>query len=165
MALSVSFSPETPYTRVAMRNMLTVPLLLLAMLFLAACTTAEGQTPEVVMYKSPTCGCCEKWAEHLEANGFDVRREDRNDLTPVKMQHGIPYELGACHTATVGDYVVEGHVPADVIKRMLEEKPDIRGITVPGMPIGSPGMEGPNPQSYDILALKKDGTTEVYATR
>ncbi|MFW5955134.1 MAG: DUF411 domain-containing protein [Rhodothermales bacterium] len=117
------------------------------------------------MYKSPTCACCEKWAEHLEENGFEVARENVNDLAPVKMRHGVPYQMSSCHTAVVGDYVVEGHVPADVVRRMLREKPDIKGIAVPGMPIGSPGMEGPNPQSYDVIALKKDGSREVYASR
>ena len=86
-------------------------------------------------------------------------------LTRVRIHPGVPPHLSSCHTGVVDGYVVEGHVPADVIDRMLKERPDIRGLAVPGMPIGSPGMEGPNPQPYDVLALMHDGSTQVYATR
>lgn len=148
-----------------MRTLLTAALFAFTAMLFSACNSADAQTQEVVMYSSPSCGCCGKWADHLAENGFTVRTEHVNDMTPVKMQHGIPYELSSCHTAVVDGYLVEGHVPADVVRRMLNEKPDIRGITVPGMPIGSPGMEGPNPQPYDIIALNNDGTTQVYASR
>lgn len=120
---------------------------------------------EMVVYKSPTCGCCEMWIDHVEEAGFTVDAEDVQDLRPVKAENGITPELSSCHTAIVEGYVIEGHVPADVIARLLEERPDIRGLTVPGMPIGSPGMEQGTPQPYDILAIGRDGSTSVYASR
>src|SRR5690554_1055230 len=121
--------------------------------------------PLVTVYKSPTCGCCSKWVDHLEANGYSVETQDMNNVMPMKQRLGLPAQLASCHTAVVGGYVVEGHVPSDVIDKLLEEKPEIVGIAVPGMPIGSPGMEGPNPESYDILAFTKDGNQSVYASR
>ena len=131
--------------------------------------SAEAQVapdkPSVTVYKSPTCGCCNKWVEHLEENGYAVESNDMPNVTPMKQRLGLPQQLASCHTAVVGGYVVEGHVPADVIDQLLEEKPDVVGIAVPGMPIGSPGMEGPNPQSYDVIAFTKDGGQEVYASR
>lgn len=145
---------------------LLLPLTLVVMgaFLMAGCGRADARDT-LVMYKTPSCACCEKWAQHLEVSGFTVKRENVNDLTPIKMQNGIGYEHSSCHTGVIGGYVVEGHVPADVIRQMLDERPDIRGLTVPGMPIGSPGMEGPNPQPYDILAIQHDGSTEVYASR
>lgn len=120
--------------------------------------------PELHVYKSPTCGCCAKWVEHMEAAGFKVSVEDvSNDvLTGVKIRHGVPLELSSCHTTVVGDYVVEGHVPASVVTRLLEEAPEIKGITVPGMPTGSPGMEGPNPRPYAVVAFDGKGNRTVF---
>ena len=115
------------------------------------------------VYKSPTCGCCTKWVEHLEEAGFDVTVEDVNDVGAVKTSLGVPGDLGSCHTATVGDYVIEGHVPAENIKELLAESPDVAGLAVPGMPIGSPGMEGANPQAYDVLAFDEAGNRGVFA--
>jgi hypothetical protein len=106
-----------------------------------------------------------KWTRHLEKNGFQVKTTDMPNVTPMKNRLGVPQAVSSCHTAVVDGYVVEGHVPADVIKQMLTDQPDITGIAVPGMPIGSPGMEGRNPQAYNILAFDKRGTQEVYATR
>ena len=127
---------------------------------------AKSDKPLVTVYKSPTCGCCTKWVEHLESNGYEVEAHDMNNVSPMKQRLGLPQALASCHTAVVGGYVVEGHVPADVIDALLEEKPeDVVGIAVPGMPIGSPGMEGPNPQSYDIIAFDTDGSQRVYAKR
>jgi len=120
---------------------------------------------DIVVYKSPTCGCCTKWVEHLEGAGFSVDVENHRDLSPIKAEHGVPRRMQSCHTAKVGDYTVEGHVPADVIQRMLDEKPDIKGLAVPGMPMGSPGMEGPRKDDYDVLAIGNDGRTTVYARR
>jgi hypothetical protein len=104
---------------------------------------------------------------HLHANDFDVKTVDADDLQSYKRQYGVPRELEACHTAVVGGYVIEGHVPADLIRTLLREKPDIRGLSVPGMPIGSPGMEAPGraAQHYDVLAIHQDGTTHVFARR
>ena len=117
---------------------------------------------EVVVYKTPTCGCCGKWVEHLEGAGYKVVVNDVNDLTGIKNMHGVPPGLRTCHTGLIEGYVVEGHVPAEFITRLLEEKPDIRGIGVPGMPIGSPGMEGPYRESYDVVAYSNTGQTAVF---
>ncbi len=121
--------------------------------------------PKVTVYKTPTCGCCKKWVSHLEANGFEVEAIDRQDLGMIKSMSGVSPENASCHTARVGGYVVEGHVPADDIKRMLQERPDIKGLTVPGMPMGSPGMEGPRKDAYDVLTINNDGSSDVYARR
>ena len=103
--------------------------------------TQQSVAADIVVYKSPTCGCCGKWVKHMEDAGFSVDVEDRRDLTPIKAELGVPGRMQSCHTAKVGDYIVEGHVPADLVRRMLDEKPDIKGLAVPGMPMGSPGME------------------------
>ena len=117
---------------------------------------------KVVVYKSPSCGCCGKWVDHLKANGFEVEVHDRQNMSPIKQSMGIAPKLQSCHTAKVGDYVIEGHVPAEDIKRMIADKPDIKGLTVPGMPMGSPGMEGPYKDNYSVMAIQKDGATQVY---
>lgn len=143
--------------------LITVPLLAAAIL--TGCSRADADGPTITVYKSPTCNCCKKWVRHLEKNGFQVKATDMPNVTPMKNRLGVPQTLSSCHTAVVDGYVVEGHVAADVIKQMLTDRPDITGIAVPGMPIGSPGMEGRNPQAYNILAFDKRGTQEVYATR
>lgn len=128
--------------------------------------TTVADSAEMVVYKTPTCGCCSNWVAYLRDNGFDVSVVDVSNTQPARERFGVPRRLGSCHTARVGNYWVEGHVPADLIRRLLAEKPDnISGITVPGMPIGSPGMEGPNPVTYNILAYGPDGQVTVYATR
>lgn len=121
--------------------------------------------PAVTVYKTPTCGCCGKWAAHLQANGFDVTTKDLNDLSPIKAEHKVPPRLASCHTAIVDGYVIEGHIPADIIHRLLKERPPVAGLTVPGMPAGSPGMEVGYKQPYQVLSFDKDGKIEVYATR
>ena len=126
-------------------------------------TGALAGDPKIMVYKSPTCGCCTKWVSHLQENGFEVETTDLKDLRMIKSMSGIQPEQASCHTAKVGDYVVEGHEPADDIKRLLAERPEARGLTVPGMPKGSPGMEHPNPDHYQVLLLGNDGTTEVFA--
>jgi len=126
----------------------------------------DAKVADVVVYKTAYCECCVKWVEHLRKNGFDVSVVDVPSTKPTHRQLGIPRQLGSCHTATVGDYWVEGHVPADLIEQLLAEQPDeILGIATPGMPMGSPGMEGPNPVEYQILAYGNDGKVTVYATR
>ena len=129
----------------------------------AAQQTPAG--PAVTVYKTPTCGCCTKWIDHLKQAGFTVTAHDLENLAPIKRQHGVPQTLESCHTAVVGGYVVEGHVPAAVIERLLREKPAVAGIAVPGMPAGSPGMEYPDarPQPYDVLAFRAEGGWSVYA--
>lgn len=120
--------------------------------------------PEVMVYKTPTCGCCSLWVNHLTENGFTVSTQDLTDLNPIKDKYGIEPRLQSCHTAVIGDYIFEGHVPAQFVKQVLEEKPDIRGLTVPGMPIGSPGMEQGNRRDpYDVLSIDHQGHIAVYA--
>jgi hypothetical protein len=118
----------------------------------------------VTVYKSATCGCCKEWVKHLEANGFAVRSVDVDNLQEMKAASGIPGPLASCHTALVDGYVVEGHVPADLVKKMLRERPAIAGLAVPGMPSGSPGMEGPRKDRYNVMAFE-GGSSHVYATR
>ncbi len=127
----------------------------------------SAQAADIVVYKSPTCGCCKKWVSHLEQNGYtvEVHNQNRNTLNSIKAEMGVPRGLQSCHTAKVGGYVIEGHVPADVIARLLKEKPQIKGVAVPGMPMGSPGMAGPRRDSYDVLALQENGKTSVFASR
>lgn len=120
---------------------------------------------EVVVYKSPTCGCCKGWVEHLKEKGFPVRVHNRRDLNPIKKEMGVPRRLQSCHTAKVGDYAIEGHVPADVITRLLQEDPSVMGLAVPGMPMGSPGMEGPRKDPYHIIAFGEDRRVSIYASR
>jgi hypothetical protein len=118
----------------------------------------------VMAYKSPTCGCCELWIEHMRAAGFRVEVTNTQDMGAMKAAAGVPVSKGSCHTAKVGDYYVEGHVPASDVKRLLAEKPDARGLIVPGMVLGSPGMEqGGVQQAYNVLLLAKDGSTTVYS--
>ncbi len=119
--------------------------------------------PEVHVTKSRTCGCCAKWIDHLRENGFTVTSTDVDDVTPLKRKKGVPKALASCHTATVGGYVIEGHVPAADVKRLLAEQPPVTGLAVPRMPIGSPGMEGPNPERYDVLSFGFAGI-DVFAT-
>ena len=140
---------------------------LLAVLLLFAAGYSAVRQPataaEVTVYKSPTCGCCSAWIDHLERNGFTVRSRDHRDVTPVKDELGVPGRLRSCHTAVVDGYVIEGHVPADDIARLLQERPAIRGLAVAGMPMGSPGMEGPRKDAYEVTASEADGDTSVYA--
>ena len=119
----------------------------------------------IVVYKSPTCGCCGKWVEHIKANGFTVAVHDVDDVTPMKQTMGVPVQLYSCHTAIVGRYLVEGHVPADLIHKMVDAKASFLGLAVPGMVNGSPGMEGPTKDAYDVIAFEKGGKTSVYAHR
>jgi hypothetical protein len=132
-----------------------------------AATDSPATPTKVKVYKSAYCGCCSNWVEHLRTAGFDVEVQETNELARVKSELGVPSELESCHTAEVEGYVVEGHVPADVIARLLTERPDVRGIAVPGMPAGSPGMETSDGQteSFDIVSFDETGQTAVYETR
>ena len=143
-------------------------LLIFAGFAFSACTPGNSQPlPEMVVYKTPTCGCCKLWVEHMEEAGFTVKTTDLSDLSEIKERFGVAQNLRSCHTAVVDGYVVEGHVPADIVERMLRDKPDIAGIAVPGMPIGSPGMEveGRPAQRYNVIAFDKAGVNSVYAQR
>jgi len=133
---------------------------------LVACLapTAQTATP-ITIYKTPTCGCCGKWVEYMKQNGFAPKVTELPNLAAVKQSTGIPQNLQSCHTSTVEGYAVEGHVPADVIRQLLKEKPKVAGIAVPGMPMGSPGMEGPYKDKFNVVAFTQDGAQKVYASR
>jgi hypothetical protein len=136
----------------------------LAALLLSLPAPLLAQPPQMQVYKTPTCGCCVKWIDHVKAGGYEVVATDVTDLVPVKRELGVPMRTASCHTAVIGGYVIEGHVPVDDISRLLAERPaDVLVLAVPRMPIGSPGMEGPNPERYETLAVKKDGKLEVFA--
>ena len=126
---------------------------------------ASPALPKVTVYKTSSCGCCKLWVDHMKANGFDVQAMDVGsaDVRAVSKAAGLKDEDTSCHTAKIGNYTVEGHVPAADIKRMLQEKPAIAGLSAPGMPQGSPGMEQGVKEPYDVIAFKKDGTSTVYA--
>ena len=166
-----------------MRTISLAALALLTPLALAACADSEApgaaaeeamageapaaasaqELPTVLVYKTPTCGCCNGWIEHLEQAGFTVDARDTRDLMTVKQDAGVPTQLSSCHTAIVDGYVVEGHIPAEHVKSLVADKPDVAGIAVPGMPIGSPGMEGANAQPYQVLSFTRGGEVAVYA--
>ena len=139
-------------------------LILMLLMFTAALNSAaEEAGADVTVFKSPTCGCCTIWASHLRENGFTVNEKKVDNVGAYKQQLGVPGYLSSCHTAMVGGYVIEGHVPASDIRRLLQEKPDIRGLTVPGMVAGSPGMEqGGRRDSFNVLAIRKDGSSYIY---
>lgn len=131
---------------------------------LIACSTAEQPPRLVRVYRSPTCGCCGDWVTHLRQNGFEVEVQEVDDLEPIALRLGVPEQLRSCHTGEIGGYFVEGHVPAADIQRLLAERPNALGITVPGMPIGSPGMERGNiRQPYQTLLVDRSGTPSVFA--
>lgn len=135
-------------------------LLLVAVLG-SAPVLAQSSAP-VEVFKSPYCGCCGKWVEHLRQNGFQVNTHDVDDVTAARKKMGMPDRLGSCHTAKIGGYVVEGHVPVADIQRLLKEKPKALGLAVPSMPPGSPGMDSAKPMPYQTLLVRTDGTTQVF---
>jgi hypothetical protein len=131
----------------------------------APAASPVARLPLVVVHKSPTCGCCTAWVAHMRKAGFPVDVREAADVTPVKRRVGVPAGKESCHTAMVGGYFVEGHVPAADVKRLLAEKPDAKGLAVPGMPLGSPGMEVPGGQTqpYAVELVKRDGSSEVFS--
>jgi hypothetical protein len=144
--------------------MIFLPRLLFAMAMTVTATIAHAEVGEV--FKSPTCGCCIKWVAHMTESGFALNEKNvtPGELSRIKTAAGVDARYAACHTAKIGGYVVEGHVPAEDVKRLLAEKPDAIGLAVPGMPLGSPGMEaGGATEPYEVLLLKKDGSSEVFA--
>ena len=121
--------------------------------------------PTMTIYKTPECGCCQKWVLHVAAAGFKPAVNDVQDIDAIKRRYGVPEALHSCHTALVGGYVIEGHVPAADVRRLLKERPKVKGIAVGGMPAGSPGMEVPGRQDrYDVMAFLADGTTRRFAS-
>lgn len=154
-------------------------VLLLAGVALTACDapsgTAETTAPkvvastakagsEIVMYKSPACECCTGWAEHLRQSGFTVIEKKQEDMDAIKAKYGVPEGLASCHTAIVDGYVIEGHVPAADVTRLLKERPKVTGLTAPGMPMQSPGMQAKRlqPKNYNVLAFDKNGKSHVF---
>jgi hypothetical protein len=131
----------------------------------AGCVDAEAAAPEMVVYATPTCGCCTGWVEHMREEGFAVRVVYQNDLSQVRREHRLPPALVSCHMGVVDGFVVEGHVPAHVVRRLLEERPEILGIAVPGMPIGSPGMEHPQgfTETFEVFSFDASGPLGVFA--
>lgn len=126
--------------------------------------TAGDATPMLV-YKDPGCGCCEKWVGIMRASGFGVSVRNTADMESIKRRYHVAPELASCHTALVAGYLIEGHVPADLIRKLLREKPALAGLAVPGMVTGSPGMEGPTPQPYQVVGFDATGRTTVFARR
>ena len=151
--------------RGAMREGSWIVALIAAVAISACGRSAEPAAPSITVYKSATCGCCRLWVEHLRDTGFDVDARNVENLNPIKERVGVPAGHGSCHTAEVAGYFVEGHVPAEDIKRLLAEHPDAKGLAVPGMPVGSPGMETPSGEvkPYDVLLVARDGSTTVFA--
>jgi len=143
----------------------TIAVLALGLGVAAQQKAATPAATKVTVYKTSSCGCCRLWVDHMKSNGFDVQAMDVSaaDVRSVSKAAGLKDEDTSCHTAKIGAYVVEGHVPADDIKRMLKEKPAIAGLSAPGMPQGSPGMEQGVKEPYDVIAFKKDGTSTVFA--
>lgn len=135
-----------------------------ATLLLACAKPSAPDATLVTVYKSPTCQCCSRWLAHLEEHGFATKVESQRDLRPVRARLGVPDKLASCHTAVVNGYFVEGHVPAEDVKRLLAEKPRALGIAAPGMPVGSPGMEmGERRDPYDVVLFDASGNTQVFA--
>ena len=128
----------------------------------AAAKAAKSALPVIQVYKTESCGCCHVWVDHLRANGFTVKAADVDNPSVYRTKYGVPDALGSCHTGVVAGYALEGHVPAAEIKRLLAERPKARGLAVPGMPMGSPGMEGSHKDPYDVLLIQPDGSTRVY---
>lgn len=117
---------------------------------------------EIIVYQSKSCGCCKKWVGHLQDHGLKVRSELLDDVTDIKLKMNLPMKLASCHTAVINGYIVEGHVPATAIKKLISELPVIKGLAVPGMPMGSPGMEGSYTENYDVVAFEEDGSEKIF---
>lgn len=128
-------------------------------------TDVGTETLQMVVHKSATCGCCELWVEHMQAAGFQVEVRNTENLGPIKEEAGVPVGKGSCHTAQIGGYFIEGHVPAEDVKRLLAQRPDAKGLVLPGMPAGSPGMEMPDGRTepYTVELVHADGTTAPFA--
>ncbi len=128
---------------------------------------AQAPSVHVEVWKSPTCGCCKDWITHMEKSGFRFTVHEVGN-TAMRQRMKVPMALGSCHTAVIGRYAIEGHVPARDVQRLLKEKPDAIGLTVPGMPVGSPGMDGPEyggrKDPYDVLLIAMDGSTRVFSS-
>jgi hypothetical protein len=140
-----------------------VPAMLVAMLVIAVVSASQSR-PVIEVYKTATCGCCGKWVEHLQKHGFSVRTTNVQNLAEIKTKYNVPGQLGSCHTGVVQGYVIEGHVPATDVLRLLQERPTVVGIAVPGMPMGSPGMEGPEAEAYQVVSFDQKNQVRVFSS-
>jgi len=156
---------SAPVTRRAWIGSTIASGLLLVGLAARRSAAAAGAPTGVLVYASPDCQCCQAWIKHLDANGFATAAQLVNDVTPIKRKRGVPEQLWSCHTAIIGDYTVEGHVPADLIHKMLDKRLPIAGLAAPGMPNGAPGMEGPTKDRYEVISFTRGGRIEVFAAR
>jgi hypothetical protein len=156
---------NTRYPRLLLRVGTIAAVATLSSAWAPAAVAEPPVSVKVTVFKDPGCGCCKEWVEHLRKHAFDVVAKDTSDVAAVKRAARVPEQLHSCHTAFVNGYVVEGHVPAADIQRMLMERPKIAGIATPGMPVGSPGMEiGNRKDRYVVVAFTRDGTTKVFAS-
>lgn len=130
----------------------------------AGAPPAGPKSPVVQVWKTPSCGCCGQWVAHMRQAGFTVEVTDLADVAPIKARHGVPRPLASCHTAVVEGYVVEGHVPAEDVRRLLRERPAVAGLSAPDMPPGSPGMDIPGSPPYTVVSFTREGATQAYAT-
>ncbi|UCC24029.1 MAG: DUF411 domain-containing protein [Gemmatimonadales bacterium] len=167
-------SPEAtraaPATDIAAASVPGLSTLDIPQAYLIQASEEGAQLDRMIVYKSPTCGCCSLWIDHLEENGFEVEVRDDPAMMPIKQEVGVPNEMVSCHTGVIAGRIVEGHVPADVIRAFLEDEEAYEkwaGIAVPGMPVGSPGMEveGRAADPYDVVAFDRQGNTAVFASR
>lgn len=155
--------------KILKKEKLILTLIVFVLIGLAACSRGKqgeekrnaAQEVSVIVYKTPNCGCCSEWAAYMAENGFSVTTKTTTNLAAIKAQYGVPGNLHSCHTALVGGYVVEGHVPVEMVKKLLAEQPQAKGIAVPGMPVGSPGM-GESGDPYKIFLFDKKGHASVY---
>lgn len=162
----MNMHPDTPKNPFVLFWLGTGTVILLIIGLAWSMTLGGGEATLITVYKSPACQCCTAWVDHLLKNGFAVTVEKREDMNAVKRELGLPEGVASCHTGVIGGYLVEGHVPAEDLHRLLRERPAVQGIAVPGMPSGSPGMEvpGEKPEHYEVLTFNRDGTTRVFAT-
>ena len=149
------------------RSVLRLAVAGLGAVSLGTASVAYAAAETIPVWKTPTCGCCKAWVAHLRKNGYDVVTNDVDDTTAIRKKLGFPEQFGSCHTAKLGEYVLEGHVPADDIRKLLQDKPKARGLAVPGMPLGSPGMEGTGSyagirHAYNVLLVLSDGSSRVF---
>lgn len=163
LALALSACAEPPATSAQPQAAVDTPAA--AAPAAVADTGTDAAWPTMTVYKTPSCGCCGVWIEHAQAAGIPVQALDVADMGPVKQELGVPYGKGSCHTAEIGGYFIEGHVPIEDIRRLLDERPAARGLTLPGMPLGSPGMELPDgrSQAFTVELVAEDGSTTAWA--
>ena len=149
------------------RSVLRLAVAGLGAVSLGTASVAYAAAETITVWKTPTCGFCKAWVAHLRKNGFDVVTNDVSDTTAIRKKLGLPDQYGSCHTAKLGEYVIEGHVPAEDIRKLLQDKPKARGLAVPGMPLGSPGLEGTGSyagirHAYNVLLVLNDGSSRVF---